>query len=104
MPPVLPLRPRRSEPPEIQARAMDNLRFIRETMERAGTFTAVSGWGQVAIGVTAIITALIARVQTHPVVWLSIWLGEAGIGVGVSFAFMAAKAHAANMPLFSGPM
>jgi hypothetical protein len=83
---------------------MDNLRFIRETMERAGTFTAVSGWGEVVIGVTAIIAAIVGAMQTHPVEWLAVWLGEAGIGVGVSVAFMSTKAHAANMPLFSGPM
>jgi hypothetical protein len=83
---------------------MDNLRFIRETMERAGTFTAVSGWGEMVIGITAIFAALIADMQTQPIVWLAVWLAEAGIGVGVSFAFMAAKAHAANVPLFSGPM
>src|SRR5205814_7240088 len=60
MAPVLPLKPRRTNPPEMQARAMDNLRFIRETMEAAGTFTAVSGWGQVVVGVTAILAALLA--------------------------------------------
>ena len=66
MAPVLPLRPRRSEPPEMQARAMDNLSFIRGMMERAVTFTAVSGWGQVVIGITAIVAALVAARQTLP--------------------------------------
>jgi hypothetical protein len=45
MAPVTPLRPARSDSPEMQARAMDNLRYIRGMMERAATFTAVSGWG-----------------------------------------------------------
>jgi hypothetical protein len=84
---------------------MDNLKFIRETMERAGTFTAVSGWGEIVIGLTATAAALIAhRFQSDPIVWLSIWLAEAGIAAGISMAFMATKSHAANAPLFSGPM
>src|SRR3954469_24931005 len=106
MAPVIPLRrrPRQSNPPEMQARAMDNLRFIRGIMESAATFTAVSGWGQVGIGVTAIGASLIASRQTQTVGWLATWLAEAGIAAGISVASMAIKSHAANMPLLSGPM
>src|SRR5437773_8947078 len=101
---ILPIRPRHSNPPEMQARAMDNLRFIRETMERAGTFTAVSGWGEVIIGITAIIAALIAARQSTSGGWVAVWLAEAGIAAGISVASMSTKAHSANMPLLSGPM
>src|SRR3954466_7635011 len=104
MAPVTPLRPRRSEPPEMQARAMDNLRFIRGIMESAATFTAVSGWGQVVIGLTAVAAALFAARQTLPWAWVTTWLAEAGIAAGISVASMTVKAHAANMPLLTGPM
>lgn len=103
---VVPFQPaqQRQDPPEMQARAMDNLRFIRETMERAGTFTAVSGWGEIVIGLTAIIAALVAREQVRPAVWVAVWLVEAGLAAVLSAAFMAAKARAARVPLLSGPV
>jgi len=82
---------------------MDNLRFIRETMERAGTFTAVSGWGEVVIGFTAIATALIAA-RLRLAGWVTAWLIEAAIAAGVAIAFMTAKARAAGMPLLTGPV
>lgn len=88
----------------MQARAMDNLRFIRGIMESAATFTAVSGWGQVAIGVTAIAAALIGARQAMGWGWVATWVAEAGIAVGISVASMAIKSHAANVPLLSGPM
>ena len=104
MAPVTPLRPSPSDPPEMQARAMDNLRYIRGMMERAATFTAVSGWGEVVIGVTAIAAALVAARQTLPWAWVATWLAEGGIAAGISVSSMALKAHAANMPLLSGPL
>jgi hypothetical protein len=104
MTPVLPLRPRRPEPPEMQARAMDNLRFIRGVMESAVTFTAVSGWGQIVLGLTAIVAALVASRQSLPWVRVATWVAEAGIAAGISVASMAIKSHTANMPLLTGPI
>src|SRR5256714_5195540 len=101
---VVPIHHRPSNPPEMEARAMDNLRFIRETMERAGTFTALSGWGQVVIGLTAIAAALISSRVTDSVTWLGVWLAEAAIATVISVASMTTKSEAANMPLFSGPI
>ena len=83
---------------------MDNLRFIRETMEAAGTFTALSGWGQVVIGLTAVGAGLIASRAATPSTWLAIWMAEACLAAGISVASMTIKSHAANMPVFTGPM
>ena len=44
----------------IHQRAVENLKYIRETMERAGSFTAVPGWGGVLMGVSALLTSLIS--------------------------------------------
>lgn len=83
---------------------MDNLRYIRGMMERAGTFTALSGWGLVVIGITAVGAALVAHRQAAPGAWVATWLGEAGLAAGLSVASMAIKAHVVNQPLLSEPM
>lgn len=87
----------------MQARAMDNLRYIRETMEAAATFTAVSGWGTVVIGVTAIGAAALAAITQSPTRWIFIWMCEAVLSVGISVYTMALKARAARLPLWSEP-
>src|SRR5687767_5884487 len=102
MPDVLPIRPRPSNPPEMQARAMDNLRFIRETMEAAGTFTAVSGWGQVVIGLSAVVAALIAARFAGSTEWVLVWAAEAFLALLISVWFMYNKAKSASLPLLTG--
>lgn len=92
-----------TETPALHARAMDNLDFIRSTMERASAFTAVPGWGNVAIGCTALVTALIAARQTTDLDFLLVWLSEAAIAMGIALYEMQRKARAHNIALFSGP-
>jgi hypothetical protein len=91
------------QPPALHDRAMDNLRYIRETMERASAFTAVPGWGQVAIGVTALAAAYVAARQPTTRAWLGAWLAEGIISLLIAGWLMDRKARALGTPLLSGP-
>src|SRR5271165_2028155 len=101
---VQPIRPgRSSEPIPLQAHAMDNLRFIRETMERAGSFTAVPGWGGVAMAASALIAAGIAAQQPTLERWLTTWLLEAAVALALAVLAIRRKAKAAHGPVLSAP-
>ena len=91
------------EAPALHDRAMDNLRFIRETMERATAFTAVPGWGQFIIGVTALFAALVASQQQTREAWLAVWFAEACLSLVIAGWAMSRKARAASTPLLSQP-
>jgi len=97
------LRSRPSEPIPIDARAAEHLRYIRETMQSAAEFTAVPGWGGVAMGATAIVAAFAASRQTSPRAWLTVWLIEAFAAVAIGASTAATKAHRAKSKLLSGP-
>jgi hypothetical protein len=97
------VKPVLDQPVALHERAMDNLRFIRETMERASAFTGISGWGQVAIGLTALIAAPLAAFQPTFKAWLMVWLAEAVISLLIAGWSMDRKARAAQVPLFAGP-
>ena len=71
----VPARPKSREPVALHAHAMDNLRFIRETMERAGSFTAVPGVGGMLMGLSALGAAFLAAGRrTSMDGWRSGWV------------------------------
>ena len=92
-----------SDPPALHDRAIDNLRFIRDTMERATAFTAVPGWGLVFMGLTALGAAAVASRQGTSAGWLTTWVGEAMVGLLIAVLAMKRKARLVGIPLLSGP-
>ncbi len=99
----VPVRAKSREPVAIQQHAMDNLRFIRETMERAGSFTAIPGMGGVLMGVSALGAALVAARQASLDGWLAVWVGEALVAVAIGAVTAAHKAKLVKAPLLTGP-
>jgi hypothetical protein len=91
-----------SDPAGLHTRAMDNLRFIRRTMENATAFTAISGWGLVVVGVSAVFAALLVH-RARPEIWLALWLGEAALSFLIAAGTTVGKAVACKLPLFSIP-
>ena len=87
----------------INERAIQNIKYIRETMERAGSFTAVPGWGGILMGVSALMTALVSSRLPTQDLWFTSWLAEAGLALAIGGWAMAQKAKASQLPLLCGP-
>lgn len=101
--PAKKLKPRSGAPVALHDRAMDNLRFIRETMERSSSFTAVSGRGGVVMGLVALTAALLARDDAATVTWVATWMAAAVVSLSLALILMAQKARDAGETLLSGP-
>jgi hypothetical protein len=91
-----------TDPRSLQVHAIDDLRFIRQTMERTASFTAVPGWGGIVVGVTALAAAVVASRQTTANAWLAVWLLEALVAAVVGAWGAARKARAVQSPLLRG--
>jgi hypothetical protein len=89
--------------PGLHLRALDNLQFIRDTLERAGSFTAVSGLGMVAVGSIAVIVSVIAAKEPTRQAWLACWVAAAALNAVISVVAISRKAHGAGTHLLSGP-
>lgn len=99
-----PLRmPKPAKPPlALHDRAMDNLRYIRETMERSQSFTAVSGVGGVLMGLIALVAAALAGQVTSTRGWVLLWMFAASLALAVAGVAISRKARAAGPPLLAG--
>jgi hypothetical protein len=86
---------------EERKQAQEALAYIRQTMENASSFTALSGWGLVAVGVVGLAAATFAWRSGTPEK-LSVWVPAAFIGVLCAGVANASKAHRLAMPLWSG--
>src|SRR5690348_7351695 len=95
--------PNRPDDPALHARAMDNLSFIRQTMERATAFTAVPGWGGVGMGLLALAAAAVAETRITRTEWLVTWLATSVLGLTLGGWTMVAKARRAGTTVFSYP-
>jgi len=87
----------------LHEHAIDNLRYIRETMERAGSFTAVPGWGGILMGLSAIGAAWLAGRQRTVEGWLAVWFGEGMLAMAIGVVAMVRKAQQTNQNLLSAP-
>lgn len=97
------IRPARAEPVGIQAHAIDNLQYIRATMERAGSFTALPGVGGIVLGCTALAVAGLAARMWNADSWLAAWLGEAVLACLIGMTGAVLKSRKVKLPLLSGP-
>jgi hypothetical protein len=94
--------------PDLAPDPAADLRYIRDTMERSASFTAIPGWGQVILGATALAAAWFAQQklaahQSNSAAWLKIWLAEACLAALIAFLSMRWKANRRGLPLFTGP-
>jgi hypothetical protein len=98
-----PLPLREPEPPPLHGRAADNLRFIRETMEAAASFTAVSGRGLIVVGLTACVATPLAAAQPTTGRWLLVWIAEAIVALVAAGISIWLRARRAQVSLLAGP-
>jgi hypothetical protein len=95
-----PNRPKPHEPPTpIDSGALDNLRYIRSTIEAAHTFTTVPGKGCIAMGLTALVAVGLESIPQLAPHWLGVWVGAAIVACSSALWFMEQKAHAQGLSL-----
>jgi hypothetical protein len=90
-------------PVSLHEHAAENLLYIRDAMERAGSFTAIPGWGGVFMGLAGLAAAIIAPAQASRLGWLLTWLVTATVAVGGGLVAVLLKARSEGVPLLSRP-
>ena len=86
-------------PEPLSGRAAENLRFIRQAMERGATFTSIPGIGGAVMGAVALIASGFAWRQPTGDRWLVTWLIAATVAAVLGLIAMSRKARRAGAPL-----
>ena len=86
-------------PEPLSGRAAENLRYIRQAMERGVTFTSIPGIGGAAMGVVALVASGFAARQPSGDRWLMTWLIAATVAAVIGLVAMVRKANRAGAPL-----
>ncbi len=89
----------RAEMTSFGQHAEENLQFIRRTMERSSTFTAVPGMGGAGMGAIGLAAAILAANQSSVERWLAVWLLAAPVALSVGVTAMWRKAARLGAPL-----
>jgi hypothetical protein len=85
--------------PSLHGHAADDLRFIRDAMARSAAFTAVPGWGGVLMGLSALVTAVVAGAPGESGRALAWWLADGVAGFLIGLGAIWRKAHRADVHL-----
>jgi hypothetical protein len=98
-------RPERasSDPTPLHDHALESVRVIRDAMERAGSFTAVPGYGTIAIGLTALAAAWVASKADTADGWLTTWIVEGVVAAAIAGWTIVRKDRLLALPIGSGP-
>jgi hypothetical protein len=83
----------------IGSGAAENLRYIRNTIEAAQTFTTVPGKGCVAMGIAALVASILEGFPALTPHWLPLWLTAAVVSCAVALYFMEQKARIQGLSL-----
>ena len=89
----------RAEVTSFGQHAEESLQFIRRTMERSSTFTAVPGLGGAAMGAIGIAAAIVAANQSSAERWLVVWVLAAALALTIGVTSMWRKAARLGAPL-----
>jgi len=85
----------------MHERAAESIEFIRETMVRSASFTAVPGQGGVAMGAIGVVSAVMASRTSSPEQWLATWLIAALVAAPIGLAATLVKARRHHVALWS---
>jgi hypothetical protein len=88
--------------PALHERAAESLEFIRDTMARSASFTAVPGRGGIVMGVIGVAAAVAASRASNEWMWLGIWLAAALVAAPIALVAMHLKARAYGITLWAG--